>query len=876
MDTPLLSTKLFVPQPRPGLVARPRLMERMDEALSFALVLVSAPAGFGKTTAVSQWAKQGKAPPLAWVSLDNGDNDPVRFWDYFIAALTKLKPGIGQAASNMLHSPQPYPTESVLTALINDFAGISGDCAVVLDDYHLISSDAVHEGITFLLDHLPPNMHVIIAARAVPPLPLPRFRGRAVMVELGADDLRFTADETAALLKEMLGFPLSAEEIALLNSKTEGWAVGLKMAALSMRGRQGRAEFLASFTGSQRYVMDYLLEEVLKQQSDDVRDFLLNTSVLDRLCAPLCDAVTGRAGSQNMLAGLESSFGGFLIPLDDSRQWYRYHHLFGDLLRHQLQVTGGTDEVNHRHRLAGAWFEENDLPGDAIRHALAARDWHRVMALIDVQYEATVKRGEWDTLFGWFQTIPDEMLRSDPRLYVQYANVLITRGSLQNAEAMLGYLESIPNIDQNLRGELAFFRMSVAYRRGNLKRTSELGERAVEQLTEEQGAMRARALHILAVLDTTAGRLARAQLREAEALRIAHATGESWIGGTAAGNLGNILWLRGRLSQALESGKQAVELAGQSPGASWPHCMVGIVLYERNELEEAARSINLAMKWSELSGYAELLIPIYYCMAQSLLARGEGAEAENAMAKADEASRHPTVSPLFREWHVANRVMFEVRRGDLTSAEVWGRQLAEYPADIEWILAAYAPARLLIARGEKAAATERLRGLYERAITADERGCAIRIRVYQALATATQDEALVFLADALKMGEPEGFIRTFVDEGRLLAPLLRQAIRSGIEPDYARKLLTIVEAEERQRKTRGGEGKSTTTAAGVLSERETEVLGLMGAGLSDRQIAGKLTVSLSTAKTHVHRILEKLGATSRTGAVSMARERRLL
>ncbi len=315
-------------------------------------------------------------------------------------------------------------------------------------------------------------------------------------------------------------------------------------------------------------------------------------------------------------------------------------------------------------------------------------------------------------------------------------------------------------------------------------------------------------------------------------------------------------------------------MAGQSPGAAWPHCMIGTVKYEWNDLDEAERRSRLAVKGIELTGYAES--PAYYCLARDLLAKGDGAGADAEMAKGDEASRHPTASPFFRAWYAALRVLFALQRDDLTTAELWGRRLAQLPGDAAWILTGHAPARLLIARGKMGAAAEQLRSLYERAMRSDALGHAIRIHVYQCLAASNQDEALMFLADALKMGEPEGFIRTFVDEGRLLAPMLRQAVRSGIEPDYARKLLTIIEAEERQRKTRNDEGESSTTAAGVLSERETEVLGLMGAGLSDRQIAGRLTVSLSTAKTHVHRILEKLGATSRTEAVSLARERRLL
>jgi LuxR family maltose regulon positive regulatory protein len=871
MDTPLLATKLFVPQPRPGLILRPRLVERLNAALGYGLVIVSAPAGFGKTTVVSQWAQQN-GTPLAWVSLDDGDNDPVRFWDYFSAALKTFRLAAGDAASSVLHSGQSYNIEAVLTSLINDVADISQDFAVVLDDYHLIKSDAIHAGIAFLLDHMPPGMHLVIATRADPPLHLPHFRGRGALVELGADDLRFTTDEAAALLKEMLGFPLSADEVALLNSKTEGWAVGLKMAALSMRGEKNIQAFISGFTGSQRYVMDYLMEEVLKRQAEDVRGFLLSTSVLDRLSGSLCDFVTGRSDGRDMLVSLESSLAGFLVPLDESRQWYRYHHLFGDLLRHQFQGNGGTDQVNLHHRLASAWFEENGMPGDAIRHALAAGEWHRAMEMIDIQYEATIKGGEWDTLLRWFQAIPDESLRSDLRIYSQFATVLINRGSLHAAEAALSYLKSVPDAAESLRGELAFFAMELAYRQGDIKRTYELGERAAERLTDDNGAMQARASHVLAVLDVTAGRLDKAQSREVEAIRIAQRVGESWIAGTAAGNLGNILFLRGKLRQALKSGKRAVEMAGQSPGAYLP---LGIVQYERNELEEAARLLRAAVKLSDLVGHLELIIPAYYYLAQCLLAGGDAAEAEGEMAKGDVASRHPTVSPLFRAWHVANRGMFAVQRGDLKAAEVWEQQLAENPADILWIGSAHVPPRLLIARGETKAAAGQLRNLYERTIAADAGGCTIRVRVYQALSSTTQDEALAFLSEALEMGRPEGIIRTFVDEGKLLKPSLRKALALGITPEYTVKLLNIIEAEDRIRQERRVADKSPVPP-GILSDRELEILRLVEAGLSNRQIAGRLVISPGTAKRHVHNIFEKLEAGDRLHAVNRARELKLI
>jgi LuxR family maltose regulon positive regulatory protein len=872
--TPLLATKLFVPPARPGLVSRSRLMERMRVALNYGLVLVSAPAGSGKTTLVSDWTRHiEKTTPAAWVSLDEGDNDPVRFWDYFIAALGEVTPSVGDTAASLLHSTPPSTTESVLAALVNDLVGVPNDFVVVLDDYHVIKSEAIHTSVTFLIEHLPPRMHMVIATRTEPPFPLSSLRGRGTMLDIGAEDLRFTIEETAALFKNMQNLELTPEHVSALNARTEGWAVGLAMAALSMGKQKDIHGFVAEFTGSQRYAMDYLADEVLKRQSDEVRHFLLKTSVLERLTGSLCDHVSGREGSQAMLEDLEKA-NLFLVPLDESREWYRYHHLFAELLRQQLHQTSGDEELNRLHRKASEWHENNRLVDGAIHHALAARDWERAMRLIYVECEARIKRGEWDTLFGWFQMMPEDVLHSNPRLYSQYANVLITRSSLEAAEAILGRLETASQTDATLQGEVAFFQAVIAYRRGDLKRTVESLEKALEQLPEESGAMRVRALHMLGVFDMGAGRLGRAQSREAEVVRTARRVGESWVGATAAGNLSLILLLRGRLRQAIAAGQQAVDLAGQSPASAGSRSALGVVLYERNELEGAARSSRLAIKWSELSGYAESRLWAYYCLAQALLANGDVAGAEKEMVKGDEASRHLTASPVFRAWHTAHRVMFAIQRGDLAGAVDWGSQLSELPLAFFW--AQHAPARLLIAQGHKTVAAEQLHDLYQKFVQGGAEGYAITLRVCQALAAATPAEALTFLVEALTKGEPEGYVRTFVDEGELLAPLLRKALAQGITPEYTAQLLNIIEAEDRQRKMKNELPAASSANPDLLGARELEVLRLVSEGLSNSEIATKLMISLSTAKTHVHHLLEKLYARDRAQAVRRAKELKLI
>ena len=396
MEVSALATKTLIPPPRPRLVPRPRLLERLREGLGYDLVLVSAPAGFGKTTLLSEWARQERpGVRICWVSLDEADSDPVRFLEYLILALQGFRPHLGEKVLSWLHSPQPPSARSVLVALTNELVGLDEDVVLVLDDFQFVTSADVHDAVSYLLDHLPPRVHLLIATRADPPLPLPRLRGRGQLLEIGADDLRFTAEEAAELLRELGGAPLTAEHVDALTERTEGWAVGLKMAALSMGQQQDVSGFIRDFAGSQRYIMDYLVEEVLEQQPADVQDFLLKTSVLERLTAPLCDAVTGRTDSDRLLSQLEHA-NLLLVPLDESRQWYRYEHLFSDLLRHRLAQAVGEDAVADLHRRASAWYKANGLSREAIDHALAARDWEAAADLLELRSPCgTHGRGRW-------------------------------------------------------------------------------------------------------------------------------------------------------------------------------------------------------------------------------------------------------------------------------------------------------------------------------------------------------------------------------------------------------------------------------------------------------------------------------------------------
>ena len=875
METSLLTTKLNIPPARPQLVNRPRLIERLQEGLNYNLILVSAPAGFGKTTLVSVWARQIH-PQIrtAWVSLDEGDNDPVRFWDYFIAALQKLQPECGESILPLLHSPQPPPAESLLTALINDLAGIQGDFIIVLDDYHLIESQQVHEGITYLLEHMPVQMLLVIASRADPPLPLARSRGKGTILEIGADDLRFNLEDAASLLKELKVPGLSDEDVSALNTRTEGWAVGLKMAALSISEQKDIPAFISAFTGSQRYVMDYLLEEVLQKQTQEVRDFLMKTSVLERLTAPLCDTITEHKDSSEILLSLERGHL-FIVPLGESRQWYRYEHLFADLLRHQCESVYGTERVTHLHRQASQWYEDNNLPDDAIHHALVAKDWETAMRLIYARCEELRKRGQFDTLLGWLQVIPEEILREHHRLYSQYASYLTVVSQFDAAEAALSYLEGAAHDDAALQGEAAFSLSNIARLRGDFPRSIDMAEKALSLLTPESIAMRARANWNLGYVLYDSGRFHEAEVRLNDAYKLGQQAKDIPVAVSSIMILGSITGFSGKLHRAIDIYKKALEIGGQTQFSGAGGIFLSKAYYELNDLEKAAENARLAIEKSELGGIQEARLMSYFVKARTLLAQGDEAGAAAAMVKMDETSRHPTVAAASHARHAACRTIFSIRQNDLEAATEWGRKLAEYP-DILHLEYHYVPACLLIAQGKKEEAAELLQDLHERLAQADAHGLAIGVRVCQALAADTEESALEFLAEALIKGEPEGFIRSFVDEGELLKPLLEKALSMGVTPEYTKKLIDIIETEERQkRKMKKVEGEPSPYHT-ILSERELEVLRLMAEGLSNQQIADRLIISIGTTKNHVHNILEKLNVQGRTQAVTQARELELI
>jgi len=874
VETSVIKTKLNIPPARPQLVSRPRLTEQLEKSLSYSFTLVSAPAGFGKTTLLSEWArnKQSKTH-IGWVSLENDDNDPTRFWDYFIAALKTMQSDLGENASAWLHSTQPPPSKSLLTVLINELDAVPFEFVLVLDDYHFIKSQVIHADVGYLLDHMPQKIHLIIASRIDPPLPLVHFRGKGMMLELGADDLRFTTEETAALFREMKGPRLKAEDVVALNARVEGWAVGLKMAVLTMHRQTDAGRFLVSFTGSQRYIMDYLLEEVLQQQTDEVQDFLLKTSVLERFNASLCNAVTGHKDSQDMILKLEHD-NLFIVSLDESRLWYRYEHLFADLLRHQLEVKFGMETVTALHRLASDWCEKCKLPEEAINHTLAARDWETAARLIKECSWDRLRRGEYVTLSNWLKMMPEDNLRADRSIYLLYAWVLVLTGQYDAVLNPLKFLKEVAPDDNRIQGNIAAIQTLAALARGDTALTLEFARKALALLTQDDFFIRGTVCLLLGMNYINRFLYTEAEPLLTEAYNSFRRFGAVSNSILALTFLAIIAMVHGKFRQAAGMYQEAINIDEKSPSTAYAHVLLCFVLYEWNDLEAVVPHLERAIALARLSGNTDVQHFAYLHLARTRLAQADIEKATEAIEKADRVFTEIGISPFLQARHAAYHVMFAVARGDSEATSQWIDRLSEYEA----FLSPDGPViavRALFARKGKAALVEKWREDDDKFSQAGLNGYLIAVRLMQALDALTPADGLKHLSDALTMAKPQGFIRCFVDEGLALMPLLRQAITHNIEPEYAAKLLAIMEAEEARRKLI----KEKTTRSPVhkiLSEREIEVLKLLVAGFSNQQIADKLIISLSTAKTHVHNITQKLEAENRTQAIARARELKLI
>jgi LuxR family transcriptional regulator, maltose regulon positive regulatory protein len=907
----LLETKLYVPRSRRGLVLRPRLSERLDRGTASKLVLVSAPAGFGKTTLLAEWlaarpsALADDERSAAWLSLDRADNDPASFWAYVITALRTVASGVGESALSLLDAPQPSPIETVLTTLLNDLGAVAGEIVLVLDDYHVIDAREVQDAMAFLLDHLPPWLHVVIAGRADPPLPLARMRARGELAEIRAAELRFTADEAAAYLNEMMGLQLTARDVAALEGRTEGWIAALQLAALSMQGRDDVAGFIAGFAGDDRYVVDYLAEEVLARQPEGVQAFLLQTSILGRLSGPLCDAVTGRGGGKGMLDALDRG-NLFLVSLDDRRRWYRYHHLFAEVLQARL-LDERPGQVPGLHRRASEWYEQNGERSEAVRHALAAGDFERAAYLVELAIPAMRRTRQEARLRGWLEVLPDEVLQVRPVLSAYFAGVLLISGELEGVEGRLRDAErwlepatgdcsepQVPSAEMVVADEeeyrrlpalIGLYRAGQALARGDAPGTVRHAQRAIELALDDDHLCRASAAGLLGLVYWGSGDLEaghRAYSACVEGLRQAGFVADI-LGCSIA--LADIRSAQGRLGEAQRTFEQALQLAGEQGGSvlrGTADMYVGMseIARERDDLHAATQHLLHSQELGEHTGLPQNRYRWRVAMARVREAEGDLRGSLDLLNEAESlyvSDFFPNVRPV-----PAWRARVWIAQGRLGEALGWAREQGlsvddnlSYLREFEHITLA----RLLLARyqGDRVErSTHEADRLLECLLLAAEAGGrtgrVIEILVLRALARQALGDvpaALGFLDRAVTLAEPEGYVRVFVDEGPPMTSLLRAAAKQGTRRDYVRRLLAAASRIERN-------GPREHALIEPLSERELDVLRLLGSELDGPAIARELMVSLNTMRTHTKNIYAKLAVTNRRAAVRRAAELNLL
>ncbi len=894
----LLATKLHVPGPRPGFVPRPRL----TGALGGGLVLVCAPAGFGKTALLADWLRSGDLP-VAWLSLDAGDSDPVRFWRHVVAALDRVRPGIGARVAPLL-GPPPSSFEGLVTALINELAAQRGDreIVLVLDDYHLVDAEPVHASLAFLLEHLPAGLHLVLASRSDPALPLARLRARGQLTELRTEELRFTAEEAAALLGESAGPGLPGAAVAALVARTEGWAAGLQLAALSLRGRSDIAGFVAAFSGSHRYILDYLTEEVLDGQPEQVREFLLETSVLERLSGGLCDAVTARDDGQAMLEHVEQA-GLFLVPLDEVRGWWRYHRLFADLLRARLQQQR-PGRVAALHRAAAAWYEEHGLADDAVGHALAAGDTVWAARLVEQHFdEVLYLRSEGATAQRWLAALPAELTESRPRLALAQGLLAATLGRAdamaRAADVLERALAATPSAADepfepstgpaasmlvNIPVMMALRHSFVAQLGGDAEGTAAFAAQAIAELRDGERLLSSTAHGLLAAAQWFRGRLA-----DAERAFVASIAG--WQAGQPISwgvyQLGQVRSAQGRLDAAAETYQQTLEIAG--PPAGPAYVGLGEVAYQRDELASALRQVTEGIALSRQFLYPASLGVGLVTLAWIRQAQGDPGGALEAIAEAGRVALDPDVTSLLNPVP-AQRARLLLAQGDVAAAARWTQERGlrpddepDYPREREYLVLA----RVLLAKDRPAQALTLLERMLAAAVAQDRTGSVIEIGALRALALAGRgdlDAAVDTLARALTLGCPQGYVRVFADEGAPMAALLTrlavaqqaqtatQRAERGIPASY---LARVRQAIGSQDDLPGAGRPAVVPVPGLvdqLTARELEVLALLAAGMPNPRIAQHLVITLDTVKKHVSHVLAKLGAANRTEAVARARQ----
>jgi LuxR family maltose regulon positive regulatory protein len=906
---PILKTKLFTPPLRTNVIARPNLIQRLEEGFraGYRLTLVSAPAGFGKTTLLSEWVHHMRSPST-WLSLDEGENDFTRFLTYVIASLRTIESEIGESARDLQSSPQPPHYEVVLTSLINNLAEIENRFIFVLDDYHVIESESIHQAVGFIMDHLPPQVHLVIATREDPPLPIARLRSRRQLTEISERDLQFSPADTVAYLNKVMQLNLTSEDAAALQERTEGWIAGIQMAAHSMQGRSDKTNFISTLSGTHRHILDFLVQEVLHRQPAHIQDFLLKTSILHHLSSPLCDALisstleVGRyvmvnQTSQEILEELDRT-NLFILPLDDDRRWYRYHRLFAELLYDRLEHEK-SDLIPELHKRASDWYEENGLIAETVKHMIAARDFISAARLIAENATAMVYQGKLTTLVHWMEALPEGVKRAHPWLSLAHAWALTFSGKLDMVADLLREAETGVETQtdlmesQRIYGFIDALRAYLIAWRGDMSHAIEFAREAMRYLPDEDQILRGFTATLLASVLRWKGDLKAAREAYEDAIAINRETGEKHVLVESLCDLAALQALEGHLGlseltcrEALAVAEQYLEIAGQRlPAHGYAYSHLSAVLRERNDLEGAKNYGLQGLELCERWGHAEFLVRVYLELARVYQAEGD---LDSALENINEAV---IIARDISDWYVSRanawRARIQIAKGDLPQALQWltdNQDLLSREIEYQNLDTHLTSTRIRIAQGRdildepssKVAFEEALSQLDQIFQVSERSGSmvhsieALILRAFAWEALNVDDEAMDCIKRALLLAEKSGFIRIFVDEGEMVGALLRKAATQGIAVEYAGKLLAIMEQEV-------GEmvphlGKITASLVEPLSNREMEVLRLLSTHLTSTEIAAELGIAVSTVRSHTKNIYGKFDAHRRSDAVQKGKE----
>jgi LuxR family transcriptional regulator, maltose regulon positive regulatory protein len=898
----LLITKLLVPAPAHTLLLRHRLFALLDEGTRHPLTLVSAPAGFGKTSLLESWVQSRRSDSchVAWVSLDEGDDDVMRFWMYVLTALETCQPGVGQAALTLLLAPQAQAVDAVLTTLINHLSEATTSLVLILDDYHVIKEPVIHTTLNFLLEHQPSQLHLLLSTRSEPPLKLSRLRARGLLLEVYEEDLRCTREEARQFLGQVMDIRLQEDVLEQVMSRTEGWLVGLQLLGLSLRGRADSVDILEALTGNQRYIVDYLTEEVLRQQSPSTQKFLLCTSILDPLHGSLCDAVLEQTKSQEILEELERA-NVFVCSIDQQRRWFRYHALFAEVLHNHLQKAARQQiedyPITTLHRRASTWYEQHHLLSEAIDHALLSEDFEYAASLMNQAIRPTFTRGEISLLLRWFAALPNAVLRHHPHLLVYYARILLFNGQMEATTALLqdfgtSLTEHAVQMSAEerriLMGEATAIRAVIAYMHNDVALTRELCQQALRDLPTNH--------HLLGMVLLAQGsafwlenEVQSAGEALTQACDVCRRTGNFYAMHVAMSYLGQVRGVQGQLSEAIRLYRESLELAtGQISeiAHSGLHVGLGVLLYERNELEEAQRHLRRGLALGRQEGNALVLIGGNLTLARLMHALGNQTQVQTLMQEAIQLAQQHAITWTWVTPVAASVARLRLLQGNLEAVAHWADEHLLADADtrrtplgsnylhaVEEIILA----RIWLAQGKYTQALNLLTRLSQEAEATGRMGHVLEILVLTALTYQAQGQtghALTVLTEALSLARPEGYIRRFVDEGEPMAALLsrvrEQQRRQGPTP-YLDTVLAAFPQEARAAKPHPQQG-----LLDPLSERELEVLRELAQGAPNQQIADRLVITVDTVKRHVSNILAKLEVSNRTQAVARARSLGLL